>query len=331
MRISFQTPVASNRIKGTNGYGYATVMMLDTLRTLGYEVSDNDPKADVQIAFNQPQHWQFNEGPYKIGYHPWESTKLIEGWPEIMNQCDEIWTPSPLTADWYTRYAGIIVPVHVYQHGIEHDWSPVRREPETNIKFLHVGGEASRKGGWDLVSTFRAAFNGAYERNDVKLTLKMVDCTTPLPNKNLGNTKGSLGRVNYINEPWPIGSLRDLFYKNDVFVYPSAGEGFGLTPLQALATGMPTITLPAWAPYAEFMDPRLTLGSKLAPTKWPEIHPGKMFRYEQDELIDRLRWVADNYDSARDFACRRSLEIHEAYDWENITRTVFEDLEKRLA
>lgn len=333
MRISFQTPIASNRIRGTNGYGYATVMMLDTLRGLGHEVHDNDPKADVQIAFNQPPHWQFNDGPYKIGYHPWESTLLLPGWSETMNKCDEIWTPSPITADWYTRYAGITVPVHVYEHGVEHQWSPVKREPEQFIKFLHVGSEASRKGGWGVVRLFREAFNGAYSRDDVRLTLKMVNSSTPLANQvnTPDGRRGQLGRVTYIDEKWGIGDMLDLFYHHDVYVYPSAGEGFGLTPLQAIATGMPTITVPAWAPYAEFLDPKLSLPATLGKTQWPEIHPGEMWQLDDDDIIDRLRYAADNYSEVRDFACINAAEVHAAYDWEKITKEVFDSLEQRLS
>jgi len=320
MKISFATSLPSDRITGTNGYGYATVCMLDSLTKLGHEVKDNDPTADVQIAFNQPVTWKFHEGPYKIGYHPWESTQLLPGWADIMNQCDEIWTPSPLVAQWYTDYAGIQVPVHVYEHGIEHEWAPVKREPEHTIKFLHVGAEASRKGGWEAVRMFRRAFPG---RKDVSLTLKMINSSW--------NGIPELGRVKYINETWKsIGRMRDLFYHHDVYVYPSQGEGFGLTPLQAIATGMPTITVPDWAPYNAFLDPKLSLKAELKRTQYPEIHPGMMYRVDTSDLIDRMRYAADHYDEVRDFACSNAREVHARYDWCTITEKVFNDLETRL-
>lgn len=320
MKISIGSRINDlSKINNTNGYGYATQCMLSSLDTLGYQVEANDSSADVEIWFDQPHNWSFSKGPYKIGYHPWESTELLPGWADIMNECDEIWTPSPLIAHWYRRYAGVRVPVHVYEHGVEHSWKPVKREPEHTIKFLHVGAEATRKGGWDTVRAFRRAFQG---RKDVSLTLKMIDSGwIQIP---------SLGQVTYINDKYNFAQMQDLFKYNDVYVYPSYGEGFGLTPLQAMATGMPTITVPAWAPYSDHIDPNLAVESKLVSSKWPKIHPGKVLRPNFDQVVENMRYAANNYTEVRDFAIDEAFKIHEKYDWDNITKQVFVDLENRL-
>lgn len=321
MRISLGTKIkaANGRPAGTNGYGYATLGMLDSLERLGYQVSPNDASADVEIWFDQPHHWDFSPNAYKIGYHPWESTELLPGWAEIMNECDEIWTPSPLIADWYVTRAGVRVPVYVYEHGIEHIWTPQQRGDKDKIRFLHVGAEATRKGGWDTVRLFREAFRN---RDDVELTIKLI-------NSNWAGVE-RVGKVNYINRKFSFPELQNLFYDNDVYVYPSFGEGFGLTPLQAIASGMPTITCPAWAPYKDFLDPDLHVSSKLAKSAWPKIHPGYMLRPSFDDVIDRMRYAADNFDKVSDFAMETAPKVHEAYDWDSITSKVFWDLEKRL-
>lgn len=321
MRISFSTPIAGKKIKGFNGYGYATQCILRSLEELGYEVNDNDKTADVEFAFNQPQNWTFvSDASYKIGYHPWESTVLKDGWAEIMNECDEIWTPSPLVASWYRQYSGITVPVYVYEHGVEHDWSPIKREPTERIKFLHVGAEATRKGGWDAVRLFRRAFNGY--RDDVALTIKMVHSGW--------NGVPSLGKVTYINENYNIAQMHNIFNRHDVYVYPTWGEGFGLTPLQAMATGMPTIVTTDVVPYKRFVDPKLGISSKMVSSPWEKVHPGKMLRPDADEVIAALRYAADNYEQVRDFACSNAFEIHKEYDWNTLTKQAFEALENRL-
>lgn len=320
VRYSFNTRIKNaETIKGTNGYGYATKCMLKSWDSLGFDYGINEPNSDVGIVFDQPQHAHFYDGQYKILFHPWESTLLQPGWAEKMNECDEIWTPSPLIADWYRSTGGVKVPVYVYEHGIEHEWRPVRREPESKIKFLHVGAEATRKGGWDTVKAFRQAFG---PRQDVSLTMKMVNSSW--------NGINNLGRVSYVDGKYTFDQMRHLFYTHDVYVYPSAGEGFGLTPLQALATGMPTITVPAWAPYERFLDERLNVGSKLVTSPWPKIHPGKIFRPSFDDIIDSMRYAADNYDEVRDFATDHARAIHDEYDWDTITAKVFGALESRL-
>lgn len=320
MRYSLCTRSVPDNIAGTNGFGYATLGMLDSLKRLGYQIEANDATADVEIAFDQPHEVKWNnKNNYHILYVPWESTELIPGWLEIMNEADEVWTPSPLIKGWF-RAAGVEVPIFVYEHGVDHVWSPVKRIPGDKIKFLHVGAEATRKGGWDVVRNFRRAFPN---RHDVSLTIKMINSSwNKIPN---------LGRVSYINEKYNFSQIHNLFYRHDVYVYPSYGEGFGLTPLQALATGMPTITCPAWAPYAEFLDDRLLISSKLAKSSWQEIHPGYMLRPSTDDTIDRMRYAADNYDEVRDYACITASDVHERYDWDTITSDVFSALEKRLS
>ena len=318
MKISYGTKL-KGAPSGTNGFGYATLGMLNSLDNLGYEVEWNDPSADVEIWFDQPHHWNFSEGPYKIGYLPWESTSLISGWIHIINRCDEIWTPSPMIADWFKRYMHVKPPVYVYEHGIEKLWTPQVRKVEDELKFLHVGAEAARKGGWDTVGLFRKAFP---TEKDVSLTLKIINSSW--------NGVKSLGRVHYVNDRFRLNELIDMFHDHHAYVYPSWGEGFGLTPLQALATGMPTITTTEWAPYKDFIDPDLSISSELKPSPWGKIHPGKMLKPNWDEVVDAMRYTYNNYERLHSEHLSRTEKLLERYDWDTITKSVFEDLEDRL-
>ena len=291
--------------------------MIDSLLRLGHTVVPNDATAPVAMFFDQPHHWEWRNNQYKIGYHPWESTKLKDDWVGRMNDCDEVWTPSPLIAKWYAE-DGVKKPIYVYEHGVDKVWTPKKRQPTDKIRFLHVGAEASRKGGWETLRLFRRAFAN---RDDVELTLKMV---------NPGWSLDRVGKTSIVNRKMPLAELIGLFHDHHVFVYPSYGEGFGLNPLQAMSTGMPTICTGAWAPYERFLDPNLTLDSKLVKSPWPEVHPGKMWRPSADEIIDKMRWVADNYDQAHTFAQAQTAGIQVEYDWDNLTREAFDSLAKRL-
>jgi len=306
----------SERIKPTNGYGYATVNMYDSLRRIGYEVTPNDKNADVEIWFDQPHHWTWSDGPYRVGYHPWESTEINPAWLKAMKNCDEVWTPSPIIANWYRDWG--LPQVHVYEHGVTDNWSIQSRKVVDRIRFLHVGGEAVRKGADVTLDAFRLAFQG---RDDVELTLKM---------NNEGWNIKRFGKVTVLNELVSESELIKLYHDHHVFVYPSWGEGFGLNPLQAMATGMPVISTGAWAPYERFLDPDLTLGSALVESPWPKIHPGKMFQPNFDELVDKLRYVADNYDDALIDALPRAFAVKAHYDWDSLTEETFSALEWRL-
>lgn len=316
MKISQGTRLG--KIKPTNGYGYATQNMYASLTRLGYDHSPNDVSADVEIWFDQPQHWKWSRSRiYRVGYHPWESTEIHRNWWKAMMYCHELWTPSPLIADWYRDLGHH--SVHVYEHGVDGDsWSVADRKVEDKIRFLHVGGEAYRKGVDITTNAFRAAFNG---NPDVELTLKM---------NNPGNKIEQLGNVRWINNLVPFNNLVKLFHDHHVFVYPSWGEGFGLNPLQAMATGMPTICTGAWAPYQRLLDPDLTLDSELVDSPWPKVHPGKMFKPDFDDLVDKMRWAADNYEDCLNDALPRAQAVREEYDWDRLTSKAFTALEWRL-
>lgn len=316
MKISHGT-----RIKDwhtNNGYGYATDRMITSLRRAGYEVTQNDPSADVQIWFDQPQHWKWNKNQYRIGYHPWESTDMREEWKVSMNNTDEIWTPSPHIAQWY-KDMGIHRPIYVYEHGIDHDiWTPKKRQTPDILKFLHVGGEALRKGGKTTTEAFRAAFPN---KNDVELTLKM---------NQQGWKISKIGKVTILTEVLPLEDLVALYHNHEVFVYPSWGEGFGLNPLQAMATGMPTLVTGAWAPYDWAVRPESNIKADLVDSPWPQFHPGKMWKPRFDDLVDKMRWVYDNFEEASDIAYRNAAGIHLHYDWDALTKEAFGNLERRL-
>lgn len=319
MKISFNTPLAASKIRNHDGYGYGTERILASLRNLGYEVTENDASADVGFVFNQPQHAKYYGNQYRIILHPWESTLLMPDWPGIMNDCDEVWSPSPLISAWYQEYNGIVKPVYTYEHGIDSVWAPKPREINGPIRFLHVGGEAYRKGLPETLKAFRAAFQG---NPDVRLTVKLGDAGRGLSFNHRSDVDAIVGKM-------PFNDLLNLHYQNHIFVYPSWGEGFGFNPFQAMATGMPTIITGAWAPYERFIDPELNVKTHFGPSPWPN-HPGEMFKPDHDDLVDKMRWAVDNYDSVHATAQAVAPQIHAEYAWDTVTKTTFEALENRL-
>lgn len=321
MKISFGVNVIDHH--DMNGYGYATKEIQKSLTRLGYEWGINE-SADVEIWFNQPHHWKFSKNSYKVGYHPWESTLLIDGWADIMNKCDEIWTPSPLIAEWYRKYNGITVPIYIYEHGVDPIWTPVDRKVDGTFYFLHQGFEGIRKGGRDVMNAYRQEFSYT---EPVEINLKLQSAGWAMGNGMLGN--------NFYNGTIPVKDLIQLYHDSHVYVYPSWGEGFGLTPLQAMATAMPTITVPDWAPYSRFLNPNLNLDSKMSypphgENAWLKCHPGQQFKPDFDSLRAAMREAYENYEVYEASAHTRVDEIMQHYNWDRLTKDMFENLENRL-
>jgi len=337
LKISFTTVTAN--IGTHNGFGVAGYGVSSSLQRLGHEVPYQDPTAPVEIAFCQPTYDEWSgKKAYRIQYTPWESTELPAGWLEGFKKVDEVWTPSPLVAQWYED-AGV-KGVHVYEHGIDPVWFGARHERQRKdgpLNFMHHGEPAFRKGGQEALDAFRKVFG---DSKDVHLTFKswghsrvraMEDVYEHGEPVNVGAPDEVYPNVSIIRQDVPEANMISLYSQADVMVYPGWGEGFGLIPLQGMAAGMPVICTEAWAPYADLLVPELRLGSTLVDSPWPEVHPGKMFQPDFDQLCEMYEYVYDNYDEVAQTAYTKSYAVELVYDWDTLTSEAFLPIFKKFS
>jgi len=326
MKISYNTDPGN--FNTSVGYGHAGFQIVQALQRLGHTVPWADPEADVELYFCQPEYWQFSApAQYKIGYWPWESTKLHDSWFEHTKVADELWTTSYWCKDVFEKE--LKRPVHVYEHGIEHMWTPHHRERGDVLKFLHVGEPAVRKDGQLAVDSFMEVFGN---RDDVSLTVKAHEINTTRLLDRQGYNAGvieSRPNINVILDDYEDAEMVQLFHDHDVLIYPSWGEGFGFIPLQALATGMPTICTSAWAPYKRFLGD-LALDSTLVQSPWEPWHTGMMYQPSKEHLKYLMQYSYDNWRRLADAAETAAPEVHARYDWDNVTEKAFRHIVKRF-
>lgn len=323
MDISLSMPPDS-MIRST-GFGNVGYYVTRTLQALGHKVPFRDPAAPVELNWAHPTNWEWSsKDQYKIGYAPWESNVIPKDWIAPMRAADEVWTPSPLVARWFEDATNR--SVKVYEHGIDMDlWKLRKRKQGDKIKFLHIGEPAPRKGGQLALDAFRDAFG---DSKAVSLTIKAYHYNT---------IRGPGGShpdrySNVLLDRRDVGDteLVDIVRNHDVLVYPGYGEGFGLIALQAMATGMPVICTSAWAPYKKFILPDLRLSSKVIDSPWPEMHPGKVFEPDRDQLVEMYRSIAADFDNISDKAYLTADIVRKTYDWKKLTADAFDPIVKKF-
>ena len=328
MEIAFHTHAGGLEI--TQGYGYAGYNIIQSLQKLGHTTPFNHPGSPVLLNFTQPYYFQWHEGQYTIGYTPWESTALHDGWVDAMNVCDEVWTTSPWCKQVF-KDAGVTAPLFVYEHGIEHVWQPFHRiKPDRTLRFLHVGEPAHRKCGQMVFDAFVELFG-----NDPKysLTIKANGYSTvraKLPDGSIANPVERYRNVKIIKEVISGDEMVSLYNKHNVLLYPSYGEGFGFIPLQAMASGMPTIMNTTWAPYKQF-SVGLDVADREIDSLWPDVHPGKVLEPSYESLKEQMLKVAEDYENYAEKAFQLAPEIHEHYDWVEVTRTAFDHIVEKFS
>lgn len=317
MKISFSIP-EQNTIT-THGYGQASYGIVRSLQRLGHEVPFQDSTAPVELNFSQPYLWHWsNPRGYKIGMSAWESSKLPNNWKAPMKSADEIWTPSPLIAKWFEAEG---FPARVYEHGVDSTvWTPKKRHRKPGpVRFLHIGEPAPRKGGQMTYDVFRELFGG---QGDVAtLTIKGFGSSTVRGTHN-AHPFIETPNVKVITDEYDEYQMVDLVQRHDVLVYPSFGEGFGLIPLQAMVTGMPTIISKGWAPYEVATIEPLRVKTKLGPSMWA-MHTGEMFHPDRDDLAAAMQAAVAGIDELSKAAFSRVPYIQKRWDWDRLTEKAF--------
>jgi glycosyltransferase involved in cell wall biosynthesis len=307
-----------------HGYGVISREIVTSLQRLGYEVPFRDPTAPVWLNIGQPYHWMWAPKVYRVGLVAWESNKIPDNWKEPMRWANEIWTPSPVIAQWYADQG---FPAKVYEHGVDSKlWRPKRRERKGPIRFLHMGEPAPRKGGQLVYDAFRELYGNSQEAT---LTIKAHGHSTV--RGRAGHPWKDITNVKVITDEYTDEQMVELVRRHDVLVYPSYGEGFGLIPLQAMVTGMPTICTEAWASYKNFILPELRLASNLGESPWQFMHPGQVFFPDDADLRTKMTTAVDKFDDLADRAYNLVPFIQKRYDWDRLTRQAFAPLVQKFS
>ena len=327
MKISLTGPAFRSMDKQL-GYGQASFNIYKSLQALGIDVGIETLDADIEICFSHPQEYtQINPKAYKINYTAWESTDLSPEWKRNVGRCHELWATSNWVANvWENLFPG--KQIFVYKHGINSIWKPEKRtESHKPFTFLHVGEPYSRKDGQLVVNTFIELFGDDPNYRLVLKTNGMNTIQVLDPRHGFFSSPSAA----YENIVTIDGFLTDdqmvgLHSLCDVFVYPSWGEGWGLQPIQALASGMPVISTDGWADYARYITWRVD--SRWSYSPWQNIHQGLMMQPEKSHLKEQMLNSVKDYKSVLDKTYNNALSIHKDYDWIEQTKPAVARLEK---
>lgn len=242
----------------------------------------------------------------RVAVTMFESSELPPGWVDVLNRLEAVVVP----CSWLERVfrdAGVTTTLHRVPLGIKECYTPVRRPVgRSPYTFLTVATPYPRKG-WDVaVRAFDAAFGNS---PDHRLLVKMR-AGRRLPVRILHP------RVEVVAEDLDDDGMAELYRSVDAFVFPSRGEGFGLPPREAAATGLPVVAT-AWGGTADDIDDwgwplrfrlvRAWYGhSQLAGLgSWadPDVH----------HLADLMRQIAAGGDDVRDRAMRHAENVRRLY------------------
>jgi glycosyltransferase involved in cell wall biosynthesis len=274
-------------------------------------------KDAIRIDSVIPTQGKIEKGCYNILYTTTESRVVPKQFIDIANDYHELWVTSSFCKQSFLNsgYSGKVSVVHpvvnpnLYKENVQ----PYTFRPSLkSFSFVSVQSWGYRKGSDVLIKAFCSAFT---DRDDVSLAVltsersrsqqekirKEVEAITrEFPNK---------PDIRICTKIVPEYQLPSFYRGFNAFVLPSRGEGFGLPYCEASLCGLPIIA----TNYSGCLDFLTKDNSYLVDFKefertekgttgihyWDGQEFPKLDRSFIYDLVDRMRYVYNNYDEAK--------------------------------
>lgn len=297
------------------------------------QVDLNSPKSKIQLHYGTPPGFFYGH-QYKIQMTQWESTIIPPSWVDLAKGYDEYWTANFFGRDAFISSGVPETKVHVFEHGVDSStWTPKKRGGRSTVRFLHVDSGSPRKRGEFTKDAFVAAFGNSL---DYEITFKHSHYPISKADWFDEHVLSSRGEwetpnIRHIRENLTLEHLVSLFHFHDVLIYPSEGEGFGLIPLQALATGMPVISTSRWCSYEDLLLGNVidsTLG--VSPIVETYTRFGDVVLPDFDSTVHLMREAADNIGSQSSMFFDNSAFVAQKYDWLSLSQQAINSLVERV-
>lgn len=282
---------------GKDGYSIAAKNLIYEFEKAGIPVSTHYDDQKVAILFHNPYSIPRIEAPYRIVYTMFESTKIPDDWIDYLKAADEVWVPSEWNRQVFER-SGIkttVVPLGYDERSYTFIDRTEARKERRPFTFLHYNAFNIRKGFTEVWKAYTAEFE---KTEPVKLILKTTLNSSPLP-----ITTSEYPNVEIIYGKVSEHDMHDIMKRSDCFVYPSRGEGFGMTPLECMATGLPVI-MPNAHGMSQYFNGDCMYEVKIKETcpalyaRYKNQDVGQMFVSDIDDLRKKMRWVVEHNDEA---------------------------------
>lgn len=282
------------------------------------------------IWHEQPKaEWMLTPFSKNIAIVPFETTLIPPSWVPRINSMDAILVPCEQNKQMMID-SGITIPIEVIHWGVDpQKFRELERRDDGVFTFGTMGALSIRKGTNILVNAFERAFP---TETDVKLICKTSNRHYPFMSKDK--------RIEVQMGPVSHDELMNEFFKRvDCFAFPTLGEGFGLTPLEAMATGIPAIVT-GWSGPVDYMTPEVGWSIEHTMDEAKEFSDARTGVYKEpcgqwaipsiDHLIYLMRYAYEHQDEVKAKGKVAAEYVRQQWTWGSQIHLFEEALNKHL-
>jgi len=282
-------------------------------------------RPDVEITEDAPVAWWicppelFREPvPDKINvlFTMFESPDVPPQYSEPLKLAD--WLVAPST--WVKEILSQHFPaerISVIHHGVEPVFTFKRRyrPHEKPFRWLWCGAPNPRKGWEEVIVVWNQLFKG---NPNVELYIKTT------------RVEGCQKTSNVIvdGRKLPLNELIDLYHSAHGFIFPTRGEGFGLTLAEAMATGLPCIATD-YSGVTDFFDASVgwplnwkMIDGEITFISTRETAPARLATCDLEQMARMMLEVMAGYKKALDRGRRASIRIRRDFTWDRAAEAV---------
>ena len=246
-----------------------------------------------------------------------EGTTLPKIYADSIQKADFLLTPSTWVKERFSAYYPS-ERTFVVNHGVSPDFTYKKRKypHKKPFRFLWIGAPNPRKGFEEVSVIWK--HGGLFNNPRFELYLK----TTNL------NTLQTRGNVILDGRNLSKKELIALYHSAHCFLFPTRGEGFGLTLAEAMKTGLPCIS-PYYSGVTDFFDGIVgyvvdhKLGGGTIEFRGTGMKEDTTICYPNvDEIANAMWEIFNNYREALEKGRRASVRIASRFTWERSAQTL---------
>lgn len=259
-------------------YGYSNhqTQLKKALLNNGVTFDDN---ADVQVSIVPANNFSPVLGKFNVLYTMYEATDIPKSWIPKLEGADLIVVPCEHNKKLFRKYTN--KPIEVCLEGVLTDkFSYIDREFPVNkpFRFLWFGATNQRKGYHFAIASWRllqikypeiASKCELYMKTTQNMEMKRIsgfDNGKPIkevmPKERIFKAENAIVDTRKVSEE----ELTQIYQDSHAFIFPTMGEGFGLTLAEAMSTGLPCIYTP-WSGCNDFCSSKEAYPLKFTMTK----------------------------------------------------------------